>query len=219
VIIAHLTPVTSRNNTKLVPIPQIVMSKSGIKTVFGGASVGQSFKTIEDCHAVFKLLKAHHVDTIDTAQLYGSSEQILGEANAGEQFTIDTKTPGGFFPDTNSKDLIIKNGHESPKKLRASIDIFYIHAPSKNEPNADVLSAVNQLHQAGVFKRFGLSNFVASHVQAVYDYCDKNGFLSNPPYTKETIQPSPAARKLSFCLHCASWAFPFTLTAPLLVAS
>lgn len=41
------------------------MSGSGIKTVFGGASMGYgAFKTVEECHDVLKVLKANHVENI-----------------------------------------------------------------------------------------------------------------------------------------------------------
>lgn len=189
------------------------MSGSGIKTVFGGASVGiGTFKTVEQCDEVFKILKAHGVDTIDTAQLYGSSEQILGEAKAGEQFIIDSKTPGGLSPPTNTKDLILENGHESARKLGTSINVFYIHAPSASEPNADVLSAINELYKAGVFKKFGLSNFAASDVQAVYDYCEKNGLVLptvyqgnySPVARRQDTELLPTLRKLGISFYAYS---------------
>ncbi|CAD0091772.1 unnamed protein product [Aureobasidium vineae] len=189
------------------------MSGSGIKTVFGGGAVGYgAYKTVEECHDIFKILKAHNVDTIDTAQLYGDSEKILGEAKAGDQFIIDTKTPGGFGPPANTApDVIIANGHESSKKLGA-IDVFYIHAPSQIEPNAEVLQAINELHKAGIFKRFGLSNFVASDVQAVYDHCEKNGFIKpsvyqgnySPVARRQDTELLPTLRKLGISFYAYS---------------
>lgn len=179
--------------------------------MFGGASVGSSFKTVEDCHEVFKTLKAHGVDVIDTAQLYGDSEKILGEAKAGEQFIIDTKTPGGFAPQNNTPDVIIKNGHESSKKL-GPIDVFYIHSPSQSEPNTEVLEAVNELHKAGIFKRFGLSNFLASDVQAVYEHCEKNGLVKptvyqgnySPVARRQDTELLPTLRKLGISFYAYS---------------
>jgi aflatoxin B1 aldehyde reductase len=188
------------------------MSGSGIKTVFGGASVGYGvFKTKEECHDVFKILKAHGVETVDTAQLYGDSEKILGEAKVGDQFIVDTKTPGGFKSEPDSSDTIVKNGHES-KKILGPIDVFYIHAPSKNEPNGDVLSAINELYKAGVFKRFGLSNFRASDVQAVYDYCEKNSFVKptvyqgnySPVARRQDTELLPTLRKLGISFYAYS---------------
>jgi diketogulonate reductase-like aldo/keto reductase len=102
------------------------MSGSGIKTVFGGGSVGFGvFKTVEECHEVFKILKAHGVETIDTAQLYGDSEKILGEAKAGEQFIIDTKTPG---PRTRSSRTVTK----AQGFLDRSMSSTFTHLPKAN---------------------------------------------------------------------------------------
>lgn len=189
------------------------MSGSRIKTVFGGAGFGSKFKAVPECHEVFETLKAHSVDTIDTAQLYGPSEQLLGEAKAGDKFTLDTKTPGGFNPQTNDKDSIIKRGHESLEKLGVSqVDVFYIHAPSGNEPNTEVLSAVNELFKAGVFKRFGISNFLAEDVQAVYNFCEEQGFVKPTVYQgnysavarRQDTELFPTLRKLGISFYAYS---------------
>lgn len=193
------------------------MSESGVKTIFGAAIVGRpfgnvkDFGTVEDCHAVFRTLKAYGCDTIDTAQHYGGSEKLLGEAKAGDQFIIDTKTPGGFAPQNNTRDVIIQNGHESSKKL-GPIDVFYIHAPSQSEPNTEVLSAINELYKAGIFKRFGLSNFAASDVQAVYEYCEKNGLVMptvyqgnySPVARRQETELLPTLRKLGISFYAYS---------------
>ncbi|KAG9185564.1 hypothetical protein G6011_06895 [Alternaria panax] len=40
-----------------------------------------------------------------------------------------------------------------------SVNIFYIHAPIYNHPLEGIPSGVDAAHKAGLFKRFGLSNF------------------------------------------------------------
>lgn len=44
------------------------------------------------------LLKKEGVNRIDTAHLYGDSDDLLGTADAVKQFTIDSKVKGGFKP-------------------------------------------------------------------------------------------------------------------------
>lgn len=92
---------------------------SGIKSVFGGAGIrdGSPFGTPEGLEQLFEILKQYGVKTIDTAQLYGPSEGLLGTAKAGEQFIIDTKATGGFVPGSGTKDGIITGVQESLKKL------------------------------------------------------------------------------------------------------
>lgn len=68
----------------------------GIKTVFGagGVNQGRAFGEPGALDEVFKIMKEGGCEIIDTAALYGDSEKLLGEANAGSKFTLDTKTKG-----------------------------------------------------------------------------------------------------------------------------
>ncbi len=95
------------------------MSGQGIKVVFGGAMVNKD-RAFKDEHALrelFAVLKKEGVNTIDTAQLYGDSEEMLGNAGAPKEFIIDTKAKGGFAPGSPTKENIIKDANESMKKL------------------------------------------------------------------------------------------------------
>lgn len=74
--------------------------------IFGGASIGDAYKTSGTVKSLFTQLKALGINRIDTAARYpaldpGASERLLGEAGAAsEGFIIDTKiNPGpGFGP-------------------------------------------------------------------------------------------------------------------------
>jgi aflatoxin B1 aldehyde reductase len=93
---------------------------SGLKVIFGGAmiSTGRAFSSKDDLDAVFALLKKHDVKVIDTAQLYGDSEELLGSVNAGSQFIIDTKWKGGFVEGSATKENVTSDAEASIKKLR-----------------------------------------------------------------------------------------------------
>lgn len=92
------------------------MSAQGIKLVFGGGAIGNSFVDKTDIDAVLDLLASGGVTTIDTAQLYGESETLLGNSNAGERFILDTKEPSGFRP--SPLEGLVDRGLESLKKLK-----------------------------------------------------------------------------------------------------
>lgn len=91
----------------------------GLKVVFGGGmiGIGRPFSSKEDLDAIFAVLKKHDVKAIDTAQLYGNSEELLGSVNAASQFIIDTKWKGGFQPGSPTKEDIIHSAEESMQKL------------------------------------------------------------------------------------------------------
>ena len=96
---------------------------SGIAVVFGTGGVGNSepFKTDEQMNELFKVLEKYDVKILDSAQLYGESENTLGRVKAGERFTIDTKWLGGFKGEAwASKETIISTAEESIKKLGVS---------------------------------------------------------------------------------------------------
>lgn len=92
---------------------------TGIKVVFGGANLQRDrpFGTVEAVKEILTVLKENSVDTIDSAQLYGASEELLGEASAGDSFIIDTKATGGFVEGSGTKDGIISGAKESLRRL------------------------------------------------------------------------------------------------------
>ena len=168
---------------------------SGIKVVFGGGGVnpGRAFGDPELLrNEIFKLLKDGGCDTIDTANLYGKSEEILGQAQAASQLTIDTKTRGGFNPGGASRTSILAEAQNSKEKLGSNVDVYYIHAPDPDVPLDETLSAINEVYKSGFFKRFGLSNYKAEDVEKIYNHCKENSYVLPSVYQGNY---SPVARK------------------------
>jgi aflatoxin B1 aldehyde reductase len=95
------------------------MSSSGIKVVFGAASIGNRDPWISEDYLskAFKILLDNGCDTLDSAQLYGESEKRLGELKAGEKFTVDTKWLGGWNGGWATKENIVSTGKASLEKL------------------------------------------------------------------------------------------------------
>jgi aflatoxin B1 aldehyde reductase len=158
----------------------------GLKIVFGAAGFnpGSAFPDSEAINAGLDLLEKNGVKTLDTAQRYGESEKLLGEANAGSRFIIDTKSQGGFVPGSALKpENLYKLTHQSVEKLKVSnVDIFYIHAPDSTIELAEWVPVIDKLYKEGLFQRFGLSNYKPEDVRAVYDYSKKNGLVLPSAY-------------------------------------
>jgi aryl-alcohol dehydrogenase-like predicted oxidoreductase len=57
------------------------------------------------------------------------------------------------------------------------INVYYIHAPDRRVPLADLLAGLNTAYNAGKFKRLGLSNFLASEVEEVLRIARENNFI------------------------------------------
>ncbi|KAK5127092.1 hypothetical protein LTR85_008452 [Meristemomyces frigidus] len=151
---------------------------SGIPNVFGGAMVGEgrAFFTNESIKEAFDIMEKGDCKTVDTAALYGQSEELLGKAGVGERFVVDTKHKGGFQPGYATKENVIADADNSEKMLGCNVDIYYIHAPDAEVPIENTLEGVQEVYKSGFFKRFGLSNFKAEDVQKVYDICKEKGY-------------------------------------------
>lgn len=168
---------------------------SGIKNVFGSASVqkDRGFGTPEGLEAVYKTLEQGDCKTIDTATIYGASQEFLGNTGAPKRFIIDTKAACGLKPNGGSKATILQDYEDSKKLLGVDqVDIWYLHGPDNNTPVEETLEAVNEVYKKGWFKRFGLSNFFAKDVQKIYDICKEKGY---PLPTVYQGNYSPVARK------------------------
>ncbi|KAK7018463.1 aldehyde reductase [Favolaschia claudopus] len=190
------------------------MSSTPVKAVFGGFPIGpgQYFPDEESIQKVYQLLEEGGCDTIDTARLYGPSEEWMGKTKAGDRFIIDSKTPGGFVPGTTGVG-ILQHAKESVERLKVkSLDIFYIHAPDASLDLEDQLKGINDAYKAGYFKRFGLSNFKASDVERVYEICKAKGYPLPTVYQanynavarKQETELVPTLRKLNLSIYAYS---------------
>lgn len=155
----------------------------GIKVVYGGAGIATGLRAFDESSLpqCYDQLLAAGVHNIDTANLYGDSEQVLGRTGAPERFIIDTKTRGGFGPGATRQN-ILDEAENSKRMLGKDVDIFYIHGPDPKTPLEETLKAIDEVYKSGWFKRFGLSNYKAEDVQKVYDHCKEKGYVLPSAY-------------------------------------
>jgi aflatoxin B1 aldehyde reductase len=57
------------------------------------------------------------------------------------------------------------------------VDMFYLHGPDRVVSLEDTLRTVNELHQKGLFNRFGISNFQSWEVARLVEICDRNRWV------------------------------------------
>lgn len=158
-------------------------SKSPTPLVFGTTSVHSkgSFSTTETVVELLSALRECGITTIDTAQLYGDSESVLGAAGVGAQgFTLDTKSPGGWIPGSFEPEKLASDARRSLTRLGVKkLDVFYLHGPDPTGayPIEQTLEVVNNLFKEGLFARLGMSNFTAAEVEAAHATCATNGWV------------------------------------------
>jgi len=57
------------------------------------------------------------------------------------------------------------------------VDIFYIHMPDHSTPISETLAGVQEVYNLGLFRRFGLSNYLADDVQSIHNHCQEHGYV------------------------------------------
>ncbi|KAJ7643810.1 NADP-dependent oxidoreductase domain-containing protein [Roridomyces roridus] len=167
--------------------------------LFGGASIGDSFKTVQALETLLTQLKDLGITRIDTAARYpatnqGESERLLGEVGAvAKGFAVDTKinTGPGFgptFPGSLTAEAIDKSLQQSYQSLAISgkgtevVNVLYCHAPDSETPLEQQAAALDALFKKGMFKQLGLSNYPPEMVEKFVQICDKEGYVKPAVY-------------------------------------
>ncbi|KAF7337476.1 Aldehyde reductase like protein [Mycena sanguinolenta] len=101
---------------------------------------------------------------------------MAGKHWCWQEFTIDSKAPGGGIPGSSTSTTIPQLAKESVDRLGTTMDIYYLHAPDSSVEMEDQLRGIDEAYKEGYFKRFGLSNYKAADVQRVYDICTEKGY-------------------------------------------
>ena len=107
----------------------------------------------------------HGVTFFDTAEIYGSNEELVGEALAPCRGKVAIATKFGIKMGPDGKQVqdsrpegIRQSLEGSLKRLRVdSIDLYYQHRVDTNVPIEDVAGTVKDLIKEGKVKHFGLS--------------------------------------------------------------
>jgi len=143
------------------------MTQFKVKLLYGTSSI--KALGAEIAKSMLETLEKHNVKDLDTAWLYKDSEKTLGEIGAPKKFTMHTKAPG-FELGIMSKKSINEGIEKSLKELGvSSVETYFLHAPDPKTSIEETLSAISELHAAGKFEHFGLSNFLVEDVQKIYD--------------------------------------------------
>lgn len=136
--------------------------------------------------------QAHGHNEVDTARVYGggSSEEYLGQLKWKERgLVMDTKLSPrkknivGPKAYSHAKDALKPALLESLEALQTDqVDMWYLHAPDHDVPYAETPEAVNELYEAGYFRRFGISNYAAWEVAQICELCAARGWKKPDAY-------------------------------------
>ena len=93
---------------------------SSVNIIYGAGSAGSWGNEVEGPQ-VASVLEEFGVKTIDTARIYGPSEELIGKRGVAARFKIDTKHPGGFARNTPAtKENVLQVAETSFALLKTS---------------------------------------------------------------------------------------------------
>ncbi|KAJ9210433.1 hypothetical protein DTO166G4_7990 [Paecilomyces variotii] len=146
-----------------------------IELIFGAFTMNTYTPEIRE--EFLKLLEEYDVKAIDTAYSYVDSEKILGELDAPGRFTIHTKAPG-FRPGKLKRENLIAGMEKSLRDLKVDcVDTYYLHSPDPVTPVSEIMDTIQELYEAGKFKRFGISNFTTQELTSLYTYASSKSYI------------------------------------------
>ena len=165
-----------------------------MKVVFGTMTFGD--QVIQpDAVQMLGRLRESGITELDSAHVYndGATEAMLGEFNkAGELsgFSVASKmspwVDGGLSADSIDRQLQL-----TLQRLAAAgpddtgetpLDLLYLHAPDLETDIEATLACIDKHYRAGVFRRFGLSNYAAWQVAEIVQLCRRHGWVEPSVY-------------------------------------
>jgi aryl-alcohol dehydrogenase-like predicted oxidoreductase len=163
------------------------LGRTGIKvTPYGlGAMMLGSFGNPdrqEGVRIIHRALDAG-INFIDTADRYGDSEEVVGEALAGrrDQVVLATKFWGPVDDDVNhrgaSRRWIMQAVERSLRNLRTDhIDLYQLHRPDPETDIDETLSALTDLVRQGKVRAIGTSSMRGSEIVEAQWVSERRGF-------------------------------------------
>lgn len=163
--------------------PRVIL---GLMTFGPDEAAGARVTDVGEFGKVLDLFQSHGYNEVDTARIYvaGKQEAFTREANWKDRgLTLATKIQYPAQAGDNVPDKVLASAETSLKELGTDcVDILYLHAADRATPFAPTLEAIDKLHRAGKFVRFGISNFTAFEVAEIVLTCKHNGWVRPTVY-------------------------------------
>ncbi|RYP05963.1 hypothetical protein DL764_003467 [Monosporascus ibericus] len=160
------------------PKPRVIL---GLMTVGPDESAGARITDLGEYNRILDRFQERGFNEVDTARVYvkGQQEAFTRDARWKERgLTLATKIVYPMQGGENTAAKVEESLETSLKELGTGcVDILYLHCPDRATPFAETLEAMDKLHRAGKFVRFGLSNFTAAEVAEVVMTCKYNGWV------------------------------------------
>lgn len=150
-----------------------------MKIVLGTMNFGPQLDT-EASRTMVKAYLETGSRELDTAYVYngGDTEDILGAILPDlepSSYEIATKVHPRITGKLDRETILMELNESLRRMKRDNVDLLYFHFPDGKTPIDEALETVAELHEQGVVKELGLSNFPAWQVVDIAYKCDKIG--------------------------------------------
>ena len=157
-----------------------------VKLVLGTMTFGPQV-TPEDSAAMVHRFLASGNTEIDAAYVYndGDTERILGEVFKQSDlpaYSIATKANPRITGKLDEASMTAQLEESLSRMGKDSVDVFYLHFPDPSTDLEETLAACAKLHERGLFRELGMSNFPAWQVVDAWHICKARGWLTPTVY-------------------------------------
>lgn len=152
--------------------------------------IGSSFKKMnagEEVNGLLDELAATGVNIIDTARVYGRSEEMLGnwmESRGNRDKLVILSKCGHPLPDgtrrVNPQEMLADFKTSTEMLKTGYIDIYILHRDDPEMPVGPIVETFNDLHAAGKIGAFGGSNWTHQRIEEANEYAYKHDMI---PFT------------------------------------
>ena len=172
----------------MTAIPTTHLGRSGLVVSTVGLGTNNFGFKIDPAasHAVVDAALDEGITLFDTADSYGASEEVLGEALEGRRDRVVLATKFGSdvrgangpdFGARGSRRYIRRAVERSLRRLRTDwIDLYQLHFPDRGTPIAETLAALTELVHEGKIRYFGSSNLSGWELVEAEWTARSNGF-------------------------------------------
>nr|WP_199174847.1 aldo/keto reductase [Halegenticoccus soli] len=110
---------------------------------------------------------------VDTAQAYGNEEAVGDGIERADVPREDVFLATKVWIDNLAHDDVIETTKASLDRLGVdSVDLLYVHWPSRTYDPEGTLAAFDELYDEGLIERVGVSNFQPEHVEEAVEIAD-----------------------------------------------
>ncbi|KAK5108540.1 hypothetical protein LTR62_008196 [Meristemomyces frigidus] len=157
--------------------PRVIL---GTMTFGPTASDGARITSLDTYNSILDKFQAAGHSEIDTARVYiaGKQEAFTREAHWQERgLSVATKWYPHYEHAHKAETLEAMLDKSLSELGTKCVDIFYLHAADRTLPFHEPLKKLDEMHKAGKFVQFGLSNFTAFEVAEIVMLCKMNNWV------------------------------------------